>query len=228
MKLKNTPLESPLDKGGFRGVFMSLTIAILIILSIIKILRQLFLSLFCGIKKAWKTMRDCVYNQLNKKNPKKGDVMMQKGFGIVCSMVFAAAMVFMLTLPLSVMAVDIKEGMWENTIEMKMEIPGMPFSMPATKFSSKQCLTKKDAVPNTADKEQKCDVKDYKVAGNKVTWKIKCTDKQGTIEGEGEVTYSGASYSGNMKMKSSSTDKSAPSANMAYKLSGKYLGECKK
>ncbi len=44
LKLKNTPLESPLDKGGFRGVFIALTIAILIILSIIKILRQPFLS----------------------------------------------------------------------------------------------------------------------------------------------------------------------------------------
>ncbi len=42
-------------------------------------------------------------------------------------------------------AVDMKEGQWENAIEMKMEIPGMPFAMPPMKFTNKSCLTRKDA-----------------------------------------------------------------------------------
>jgi len=36
------------------------------------------------------------------------------------------------------------------------------------------------------------------VSGNKVTWQTVCTDKDGTTEGEGEITYSGNSYQGTM------------------------------
>ncbi len=104
----------------------------------------------------------------------------------------------------------------------------MPFAMPPMKFKSKSCLTQKDAAPNTAQKGQKCEVKDYKVSGKKVSWRSKCVDKDGAYEGTGEVTYKGTTYDGSMQMKSYPKDPKAASANIAYKLSGRYVGACKK
>lgn len=112
-----------------------------------------------------------------------------------------------------------KPGKWQ--IKMQMEIPGMPMKMPPV--NTEVCLTEEDianpqkAVPN--DPKSDCKVGDYKVAGNKVTWTIDCPKQK--MKGEGEITYSGDSYSGAMNM---NVDGQA----MAIKYSGKHLGECKK
>ena len=125
-------------------------------------------------------------------------------------------------------APNMQEGEWENAVEMKMEIPGMPFALPAMKFKSTNCLTQKDMVPNTAKKDQRCEIKKQEVSGNKVTWQTLCTDKDGTTEGEGEVTYSGNSYQGVMHARMIPKDKSAQATKVDYKLNGRYLGACKK
>ena len=43
-------------------------------------------------------------------------------------------------------AIDMTEGKWEHTMEMKME--GMP-GVPAMPFTNTQCMTQKDLVPKT-------------------------------------------------------------------------------
>ncbi len=134
------------------------------------------------------------------------------------SMIFLACPVFTYAEP------DVQEGNWETVIEMKME--GMPFPMPPMKTTS--CVTKKDMIPSTAQKGQECKINEQKMIGNKVTWKGKCADKDGTLESEGEITYSGSSYQGTMKAKSIPKDKNAQPLNMSYKLSGRRLGGCKK
>lgn len=125
-------------------------------------------------------------------------------------------------------APNMQEGEWENAIEVKMEMPGLPFSMPGMSFKHNDCLTHKDMVPDTAQKGQECKIKEQKVSGDKVTWKSVCTDKDGTLEAEGEMTYSGKSYRGTMKARSIPKDKSAQGMKMDYKLNGRYLGACKK
>jgi hypothetical protein len=136
---------------------------------------------------------------------------------------------FLLILSANVSAVpDMQEGQWENTIEMKMEMPGMPIAMPPMTHKTSDCLTKKDMVPNTAQEKQQCDVKDHKTVGNKVTWKIRCKDKEGTLEGDGEVSYAGTTYQGTMRAKSTPADKSMPQVTLTYKLTGRRIGACKK
>ena len=49
-------------------------------------------------------------------------------------------------------------------------------------------------------------------------------DKEATMEGEGEVTYSGSSYKGTMAMKM--IEKSGKAQNMKMNLSGRRIGEC--
>ncbi len=119
--------------------------------------------------------------------------------------------------------VNMKEGKWENSVEMKME--GLPFPMPPIKFKTTQCITQKDLVPNTAGKDQKCEVKEQKIVGNKVTWKVTCVDMNGTSEQEGETTYSGSTYQGAVHAKT--TDKQGQTTTSAMKLSGQRVGDCK-
>src|SRR3989337_420880 len=120
----------------------------------------------------------------------KGGIMKQNSFCIVFVVVLIA--IIASGTPALSAGVNMQEGNWESTMEIKME--GMPFPMPPMKFTTTQCLTKEDMVPKTAQKDQQCEIKEKKVSGNKVTWKVKCVEKNGTTEGEGEITYSGNSY----------------------------------
>lgn len=115
------------------------------------------------------------------------------------------------------------DGRWEVTTEMDM--PGMPMKMPATKTI--QCVTKEQADdPNQSvpkgqqDKNADCKVSDYKVAGNKVTWKMTCSGKN-AMTSNGEITYAADTYDGWMKMKTGGTE-------MTMKYKGKRLGDCTK
>jgi hypothetical protein len=121
--------------------------------------------------------------------------------------------------------VDMQEGNWETTIEMTME--GMPFPMPPMTSKVTQCLTKKDLVPNTSTREQKCEMKNQKISGNKVNWKMICVDKEGRSEGEGEMTYSGSSYKGVIKTRTT-TKGSNETIQSTMKMQGRRIGNCQK
>ena len=135
-----------------------------------------------------------------------------------------AAAVFALTLVSgAAVAADVPQrpGKWE--VSMQMDMPGMPFKMPAIK--TQVCVTEEDlkdpnkSVPKDQNSKD-CKVSDYKVDGNTVTWKMVCTGKT-KGEGEGEMTYSGDSYEGKMVFNMEGTE-------MTTKYKGKFLGECKK
>lgn len=125
-------------------------------------------------------------------------------------------------------APNMQVGEWENGVEMKMDVPGLPFPMPAIKFKTKKCLTEKDMVPNTSKENQRCEVKNQQVSGNKVTWQTVCTDKDGTTEGEGEITYSGDSYQGTVHARMIPKKPNSQPVKVDYKLNGRYLGACRK
>lgn len=112
-----------------------------------------------------------------------------------------------------------KPGKWQ--MKMEMDIPNMPVKLPPVTFET--CITEEDlqdpqkAVPN--DPKSKCNVGDYKVSGNTVSWTVDCP-KQDT-KGKGEITFTDDSYSGWMQM-------TVGEQEMKTKYSGKWLGECKK
>src|SRR6185295_4011775 len=78
-----------------------------------------------------------------------------------------------------------QDGLWD--VKMEMEMPGMPARMPP--MTTTQCITPEQAKdPQKAVPQgrggrgnQDCKVSDYKQAGNKVTWSMKC-------EGESPMT----------------------------------------
>ena len=121
-----------------------------------------------------------------------------------------------------VWAVDMKEGMWEHAMEVKME--GMP-GVPAMPFTTTQCMTKKDLVPKSSENEGNCKILEQKTIGNKVVWKARCLEKDSTIESEGDITYNGTTYSGTQKTKI--TEKGGQTMTSTAKMKGRRIGDCK-
>ena len=114
-----------------------------------------------------------------------------------------------------------RDGRWE--VKMEMSMAGM--TMPAQTIT--QCITAEDAadpqksMPQAGGRgnQSDCKVSDYKVDGNKVTWKMTCEKERMT--GTGEIVYAAETYAGTMKMNAQGQD-------MTMKYSGKRLGDCTK
>ncbi len=107
---------------------------------------------------------------------------------------------------------------WEVT--SKMEMPGMPFAMPAT--TTKVCIPKggeKDPGKTSGDKD--CKMTDVKTVGNKTTWKARCDHNGEVMTGEGEQTTSPNGYEGKMKFAGKSGGRDM---NMTTAFSGKRIG----
>lgn len=118
-----------------------------------------------------------------------------------------------------------RPGQWETV--MQMEMPGMPMKMPEMKNA--QCVTAEDLAkdPSTGlprgmagqrGNKDTCTVSDYKVDGSRVTWSMACTGQM-AMNGTGEMTFKGDSYTGVMKM-------SMPQGEMTMNVAGKRLGDC--
>jgi hypothetical protein len=115
-------------------------------------------------------------------------------------------------------APPMRPGQWQTTITMQM--PGMPMAVPPIVSSS--CLTEKDLVPQAQQPGQDCKVTKHSVKDKTVEWAMECKDKSGaTMTGTGKVTYRADTFEGTMTM-------NMPSASLAYQMTGKRLGECKK
>ncbi|MBU0992126.1 MAG: DUF3617 domain-containing protein [Proteobacteria bacterium] len=115
---------------------------------------------------------------------------------------------------------DMKEGLWEITTEVHS--PGMELHFPP--FTNTQCITKQDIVPQGSQPGQDaCKLENHKISGNTVSWTMKCNDAEsGYTSGSGEVTYAGNSFKGTFVIKGEGD------MEITSKMSGKYLGPCKK
>lgn len=124
---------------------------------------------------------------------------------------------------------NMRDGLWETTMSMEMKGMQMPFAMKP--ITNTQCISKKDAqdpdktVPKTSKENKDCQMKDYKVSGNRVTWKVECKGKHPSTS-TGEMTYSGGtSYEGSMTMDTEGN--ASNNMHMIYHFKGKRIGDCK-
>ncbi|TNC99148.1 MAG: hypothetical protein FD121_386 [Gallionellaceae bacterium] len=107
---------------------------------------------------------------------------------------------------------------WEIT--SKMEMPGMPFAMPAT--TTKVCIAKggeRDPGKTTGDKD--CQASDVKTVGNKTSWKVRCDHDGEIMTGSGEQTYTANGYQGKMRFSGKSHGRDM---DMSSEFSGKRIG----
>lgn len=99
----------------------------------------------------------------------------------------------------------------------KMEMEGMPFAMPAQ--TSEVCGPKNESADSLVPRQDNCRVLDYKVAGNKSSFRMVCTGKD-AMTGTGEFEMLGAQgYRGKMTM-------NADGEQMVFRFDGKRLGDC--
>jgi hypothetical protein len=124
----------------------------------------------------------------------------------------------MLTGLMSVAAWAAPGEYWEVT--NTMEMPGMPFAMPAT--TTKVCISKgSENNPEKTSGDKSCKMTDVKTVGNKTTWKARC-DRDGEImTGIGEQTTSPNGYKGKMQFSGKSRGQDM---NMTMAFSGKRVG----
>ncbi len=115
-------------------------------------------------------------------------------------------------------AAPMQPGKW--LITTKMEIPGMPVAMPPRTVPV--CYSKKDIENKKVIPARKgCDMKNYKVNGDTVSWKMVCSGKGGPTTMTGEMISKGTSYTGNM------TTVMPGGRKMTTHISGKRIGDCR-
>lgn len=105
---------------------------------------------------------------------------------------------------------------WE--ISSKMEMPGMPFAMPA---QTQQTCMQKGAETDPARAmpgKDNCTISDVKHTGNKTTFNLKCTGKD-AMTGNAEMTNFPGAYIIKMAMRSKDGE-------MNMNTSGKRVGSC--
>lgn len=125
-----------------------------------------------------------------------------------------------LALPAGAAEPNMKEGKWEITTTMEM--PGLPFAIPPVKHTD--CLSKKDAVPQPAEKNQDCKMISTDVQGDTVFWVMECKNQNEVVRSQGNITYRKDSFDGNINMTTTSDGKK--SGTMNSKISGRRLGAC--
>jgi hypothetical protein len=125
----------------------------------------------------------------------------------------AASLVFLL-LPSPARAADAPGVLWETTSQMAMA--GMPTQMPVQ--TQRVCSAKTWTNPPPGG-DKSCVSSDYKMVGNKATWKMQCSGQM-PMQGTGELTFEGAdSYKGAIQATSQGVS-------MTIKLAGKKVGTC--
>jgi hypothetical protein len=131
-----------------------------------------------------------------------------------------------------------KAGEYEYTMSMEMgAMPGMPpnmqgFKMPASTF--KQCVTQQQIdegnqaamgqrSPGGKDMPKDCQVKDMKMAGDTVTYKMLCTGEM-KMDADVAMTFTATGFKSQTKMKG---ERAGQPMNMISNMDAKYLGPCK-
>ena len=124
-----------------------------------------------------------------------------------------ASLVFLLV-PLPAHAAEPPGVLWETTSQMA--VAGMPTQMPVQ--TQKVCSAKNWTKPPPGG-DKSCVTSDYRMVGNKATWKMQCSGQM-PMQGTGELTFESAdSYTGAIQATSQGT-------NMTIKLAGKKVGTC--
>ena len=131
--------------------------------------------------------------------------------------------IFVATCALAAQPTQMQEGLWEITTQT--EIQGAAAHPPPETTSA--CYSKQDVENDSAatPKDEKCEVQNYRVAGNIASWNILCSAPE-KVTGSGTVTFHNrTSYSGTATLRMQVQGK--PPIQMTNRYSGKRLGECR-
>lgn len=117
-----------------------------------------------------------------------------------------------------------QEGLWEVTTQT--EIAGVATASPPT--ATRHCLSRQDVETSdaVAPKDDKCEVKDYRLEGAKATWSIECRGKERII-GTGSVFFNGrTAYSGSANL--TMQVPGASEMRITHRYDARRIGDCSK
>jgi hypothetical protein len=130
--------------------------------------------------------------------------------------VWAAALIALVAVPAA--AQQGADDLWEVTT--KMEMAGMPFAMPAQ--TNQVCLQKGRQEEGVVPQDKNCRLEDMRRSGNRTTFRMVCEGKD-RMTGDVDITSTGDSYQGTMRMQGTS---GGQSMNMTNNFSGRKIGAC--
>ncbi len=108
------------------------------------------------------------------------------------------------------------DDQWE--IASKMDMPGIPMSIPAQVV--RICVGKNGKDEDFIPKQNNCKMVDSKRAGNKFTYRMECSGSDPSTM-DGEVTFGTGAYEGKMKLIMTKTKES-----MQMTYQGQRVGAC--
>ncbi len=114
---------------------------------------------------------------------------------------------------------EVKTGLWKFTT--KMEMPGMPMQIPPV--TNEKCITDSDLLPKTDSPNESCKFTNQKISGSTISYDIECKTQGSTTKGKVKVTYSSKKMNGTMNLTITPGN-----TKMTSKISGEYVGACKK
>lgn len=117
---------------------------------------------------------------------------------------------------------DLQEGNWETVVTIQAD--GKTLPLPAIR--SNKCITRQDPLPNATQDTDRCRIFEEGVRGNEVSWKVRCEDQKGVMEGRGTVNYAGRTFQGSMSVSVREAENKR-SMDMTYVLNGRHTGKCK-
>lgn len=114
----------------------------------------------------------------------------------------------------------IKPGEWEFRSKTSLPTPGGP-----QERVNRRCFADATISPETMmkDMQQGCRFLESDSDGSSMSWKVSCSNSGGEMSGVGNVTVSGDTLTGGMKMAMSFNGQQM---NMELSWDGKYLGPC--
>jgi hypothetical protein len=108
------------------------------------------------------------------------------------------------------------DELWNMTTRMEMA------GMPGQTMNQQVCMEKGETRPERMQQDPNCKVTEQRRTGNKMTWKVVCSGRD-PMTGTGEMTRSGDTLSGRMRMQGKS---GGDSVDMTIVYSGTRAGAC--
>ncbi|MBI3716283.1 MAG: DUF3617 family protein [Betaproteobacteria bacterium] len=145
--------------------------------------------------------------------------------------ILAIAVPFAIVMAQSALAASpMKPGLWEVTAVVEK-----PAVLQKINTTSRYCYTADDVknsqklIPLQHEVGMKCEIKEYKLAGETATWKESCADKTSSLSGTGSMTMKADTYTYAAALEQKSLDPKAADKpyKVTEKLSGKHIGDCK-
>ena len=117
-------------------------------------------------------------------------------------------------------APSLRPGLWEVRVESRME--GMSLPMPV--LTKRHCVTEQDRKPLIPEQGKDCKVLGQKMEGNTFSWRVRCRDAGGSMEGTGRMVYAGDRYHGSLDYRM--TGGQMDGMRMRQEIQGRRLGDC--